>query len=48
MEKKKVQALEMDLQAAREQDSRYVATVTEEIERGEWSFKINRHSVSDI
>jgi len=47
-EKEKVQALEMDLQAAREQDSRYVATVTEEIERGEWSCKINRHFVSDI
>jgi hypothetical protein len=35
LEKEKVQALEMNLQAAREQDSRYVATVTEEIERGE-------------
>ena len=48
MEKEKVRALEMDLQAAREQDRRYVATVTEEIERGEWSCKINRHFVSDI
>jgi hypothetical protein len=38
----KVRALEVDLQAAREQDSRYAATVTEEIERGEWSCKINR------
>jgi hypothetical protein len=47
-EKKKVRALEMDLQAAREQDSRYVATVTEGIERGEWSCKINRYFVSDI
>ena len=47
-EKEKVRALETDLRAAREQDSRYVATVTEEIERGEWSCKINRHFVSDI
>lgn len=36
-EKEKVRALEVDLQAAREQDSRYAATVTEEIERGKWS-----------
>jgi hypothetical protein len=42
-EKEKVQALEMDLQAAWEQDSHYVATVTEGIERGEWRCKINRH-----
>ena len=48
MEKEKVRAVEMDLQAAREQDSCYLATVTEEIERGEWSCKINRHFVSDI
>ena len=48
MEKEKVRVLEMDLQAAREQDRRYVATVTEEIERGEWSCEINRHCVSDI
>jgi hypothetical protein len=47
-EKEKVRALEMDLQAAREQDRSYVATVTEEIERGEWSSKIKRHFVSDI
>jgi len=47
-EKGKVRALEMDLQAPRKQDTRYVATVTEEIERGEWSCKINRHFVSDI
>jgi hypothetical protein len=40
VEKEKVRALEMDLQATREQDRRYVATVTEEIERGEWSCKI--------
>jgi len=31
-----------------EQESCYVATGTEEIERGEWSCKINRYSVSDI
>jgi len=48
MEKEKVRVLEMDLQAAREQDRRYVAIVTEEIERGEWSCEINRHFVSDI
>lgn len=47
MEKERVRALEMDLQAARLQDSRYVATVTEEIEKGEWSCKMNRHFVSD-
>jgi len=42
MEKEDVRALEMNLQASQEQDSRYVATVTEEIERSEWSCKINR------
>ena len=47
-EKEKVRALDMDLQAAREQDSCYLATVTEEIERGEWSCKINRYTMSDI
>jgi hypothetical protein len=40
-EKKKVRALEMDLQAAREQDSRYVETVTREIETGEWRCKFS-------
>jgi hypothetical protein len=40
-EKEKVRVLEMDLQAAREQDSHYMATVTEEMERGEWSCKID-------
>ena len=39
MEQEKVRALEIDLQTAREQDSRYVATVTEEIDRGEWTVK---------
>jgi hypothetical protein len=47
-EREKVRALERDLQAAREHDGRYVATVTEEIERGEWSCRINRHFMSDI
>jgi len=47
-EKEKVRALETDLQAARERDRRYVATVTEEIERGECSYEINRHFVSDV
>jgi len=41
MEKEKVGALEMSLQAAREKDSVYVATVRQEIERGEWSCKID-------
>jgi hypothetical protein len=35
-EKEKVRSLESDLQIAREQDSCYAATVTEEIEKGEW------------
>jgi len=35
MEKEMVQVLELDLHAAQEQDSRYVATVTEETERVE-------------
>jgi len=48
MEKEEVRAVEMDLQAAREQDSCYVANGTEEVERGEWSCKINRHFVSDF
>jgi uncharacterized iron-regulated protein len=39
MEREKVQALERDLEAARERDSRYAATVTEEIEKGEWTLK---------
>jgi len=38
----------MNLQAAQEQDRCYVVTVTEEIERDEWSCKIDRHFVSDI
>ena len=41
MEKEKVGALEMCLQAAREEVSVYVATVRQEIERGEWSCKID-------
>ena len=48
MEKEEVRAVEMDLQAAREQDSCYVANGTEEVERGKWSCKINRHFVSDF
>jgi hypothetical protein len=38
----------MDLQASRGQDGCYVATLREEIERVEWSCKINRFFVSDI
>jgi hypothetical protein len=34
--------------SSREQDSCYVVTGREEIERGEWSCKIDRHFVSDI
>ena len=48
IEKEKVRALESDLQLAREQDSRYAATVTEEIEKGEWSCEINSQFVSHI
>jgi len=41
MEKEKVGVLEMGLQAAQEEDSVYVATVRKEIERGEWSCKVD-------
>jgi hypothetical protein len=39
-EREKVRALEVDLEAARERDRHYAATVTEEIERGECGCKI--------
>jgi hypothetical protein len=39
IEREKARALEKDLEAARERDSRYAATVTEEIEKGEWALK---------
>jgi hypothetical protein len=39
IEREKVRALERDLEAARERDSRYAATVTEEIEKGECPLK---------
>jgi hypothetical protein len=39
IEQEKVRALEKDLEAARERDSRYAATVTEEIEKGEWPLR---------
>jgi hypothetical protein len=39
VERKKVRALEKDLEAARERDIHYAATVTEEIEKGEWALR---------
>jgi hypothetical protein len=39
IEREKARALEKDLEATRERDSRYAATVTEEIEKGEWALK---------
>jgi hypothetical protein len=38
-EREKVRTLERDLEAAQERDSRYAATVTEEIEKGEYALK---------
>jgi hypothetical protein len=43
MKKQKVRALEMALQAAREQHSCLVAAYTEEVDGGEWRCKINKH-----
>jgi hypothetical protein len=46
IEREKVRALERNLEAARERDSRYAATVTEEIEKGEWALKQISHFVN--